>query len=436
MRPLGWAVRLAPIVFFMTYLGISVAAFAYGPWPYPVKNWSDLREFLILVHLALFVGYLSGAGARPGAYSGRAEPAKLVRFAAIASLVLLVPTSLLNNGSPLPNVVAGITNPGEVYAASQTLRISDTPWAAYLRMFVGPWLAMLLPLTVVYWRRLSVGLRLFALLGLLGNVALFVAIGTNQGVLIPVLLAPWLLVAGQKSGLLAFTKVKIVGMVLATATFMALGLSFFATTMAQREGSGAATGSFAQIGALADFNSPIVAPLPRNGQILVLGLTGYLGQGYYGLSLALDKPFVPMYGIGHSTFVYRQVARLSGDPEIAELAYPERISKEDGWTAVQFFQTLYPWIASDVGFPGTIVVIFLLGRTLALVWVDALGGRNPYAFAFLAQLLVMMYYLPALNAALQGGEGFAAFWGLALMWAFTRKRYVWGRSRSLTEEAA
>ena len=106
------------------------------------------------------------------------------------------------------------------------------------------------------------------------------------------------------------------------------------------------------------------------------GFAGYLTHGYFAVYLSLQHPFVPCYGVGNSMFLQRQVARITGDETILRCAYPVRIH-ESGLYATRYWTTVYPWIASDVTFPGTVLVLAAIGWLSGLVWMDVLGGRNP-----------------------------------------------------------
>lgn len=86
--------------------------------------------------------------------------------------------------------------------------------------------------------------------------------------------------------------------------------------------------------------------------------------------------------------------------------------------------TIYPWIASDVTFPGTVVIVFLVGWLSARVWLDVLGGQNPFAVALLGQLLLMLYFFPAHNRIMQSGEGVVALLVFLLAWLFLRQPKV------------
>ena len=122
-------------------------------------------------------------------------------------------------------------------------------------------------------------------------------------------------------------------------------------------------------------------------------------------------------------FLQRQMARLTGNQRFLECSYPVRIEKR-GWSASVYWATIYPWIASDATFPGTVAIVFLIGWLSARVWLDVLGGQNPFAVGLLAPVLLMLYYFPAHNRMLQTGEGVVAVPALLLAWLLTSRRAV------------
>jgi hypothetical protein len=421
-------VVLFPLLVLEVYLNLSLAAFAFGPWDYPIPDPTNVELYVIAAHVALAAGYLARGRGRTRGIVWNLSIDRLVAWSSALAFLMIFPTSLLNTGRLVPDVVFGLLNPGEAYATYQSARVATAPIAAYVRMLLGPLLALPLPLTVFFWSSLSRRTRFLGVSSILGNVALYIAMAVNQGVALTVLLIPCYLAAAVVAGRLRPRRRTV--LTAAALCLLAVGsaLTFFATATAQREGSQLATGSFAQIGATADRNNITTRYLSDVGAIGMFGLTSYVGQGYYGLWLAMQKPFIPMWGIGHSTFLYRQAARITGNDSLEHLALPERISDEDGWTAVQFFQTIYPWFASDVGWSGTLVVVFALGWMFAAAWAAVLRGLNPFAIALFGQLIMMFLYFPALNAVLQGGEGLATFWGLAILWGGSRVRFQVSRA--------
>jgi len=188
-------------------------------------------------------------------------------------------------------------------------------------------------------------------------------------------------------------------------------------------------GYFVAAHARVDEDNLLVRKLSPGTATALIGLDLYLTTGYYALSLSLQEPFVPMYGVGNSTFLYRQAARITKDPGILERPYPVRIEKY-GWDSQGLWSSIYPWIASDVSFPGTIVVVFLIGRLFAQSWLDTLRGDNPIAVVMFSIFVIVLFYFPANNQMLQSGEGFAAFWVTLIIWRRTRGRVLATRGYS------
>jgi len=413
--------RILPIIFFVTYLTFTVVFFAFGPFEYPVENPASLYLFLALAHLALFVGYWRVVFRQPQAYSGHLKINRLITWAALATVLLLFPTSQARTGSLMPDVAYGIANPGEAYAQTYSLmnESAGLPLVEYIRILLGPLLTMWLPLTIFYWEYLTKKTRFLGISAILGTVALFLAMGTNKAVADTVLLLPWMIFAGYKAGVLHLKPRRVIVVSACTGAAFVLFLVFFGAGMLAREGSPVAAKFFPATQSTADPDNFLVRNLGEISTAVVMGMDIYLTSGYYAVSLSLREPYVPMFGVGNSTFLSRQVARAVGDSGIPNRSYPVRIEKY-GWDSVGLWSTIYPWIASDVSFPGTILIVYLIGRLLALSWLDTFGG-NPFAVVLFAQLVIMLFYFPANNQLLQSGEGFTAFWVTLFLWWRSRQ---------------
>ena len=299
-------------------------------------------------------------------------------------------------------------------------------------MLLAPALAFGVPLGVFYWRTLSLMTRALFIVSVVGTIALSVAMGANAGAGHWAITFPWLVLAGHVSGVqrISARGWMVTGIILACSGPL-LG-ALFTATMVHRRGSPAYLGYMEIVKAHLG-NSPPSAedhaamrPPPALAarsavRIGAEGLAVYLTQGYYAVYLSLQHPFVPCYGAGNSMFLQRQVARVTGHDEILECAYPARLDKT-GAFATRYWTTIYPWIASDVSFPGTVLVVLAIGWLSGRVWLDVLGGRNPAAVALFGQILLMLYYVPAHNKIMQTGEGLSAFATILGVWLVSRRR--------------
>jgi hypothetical protein len=423
--PRLWS-RVIPGALFFAYLVGTVLLFYFGPWIYPVAEGKGrLLTFLIAVHAAFAIGYLAGMRGHPRASRFDLDIDRWVFWCAAIDLLLLFPTSRLNTGAWIPNPFAALTDLGDAYTRSLTLRDIGTPYVNYLRILVSPLLAAALPLALFFWPSLTAMTRAVFAASIIGTLALFVAMGANAGVAHWAAMFPWFVAANWLSGARRMSRRVWITIGLIQLVAVVCFGAFFAATMLQRKASYVQSGQSPSISAHTRSAGPAlpgrVAPARSATRISVEGLASYLTQGYYAVYLSLQEPFVPSYGVGHSMFLIRQLVRLTGDSSLLDRPYPNRIERR-GWNAYGHWATIYPWIASDVTFPGTVVVVLVIGLLLARVWIDVIGARNPFAVAFLGQMLLMLYYFPAHNKVLQTGEGVVAFWVLLAAWIVSRRK--------------
>ena len=148
----------------------------------------------------------------------------------------------------------------------------------------------------------------------------------------------------------------------------------------------------------------------------------YFSGGYYGLSLTLQEPFVFCYGVGNSYFLEGLSRHLVKTP-IIQSTYPARIDTRR-WNFYGKWHSIYPWLASDLTFPGTVVLMFLIGRLFGLVWLDVAYCRNLWAVCLLPLVLVMLIYIPANNQVLAFSPAALPFFTLLVLWNLSRLRSV------------
>jgi hypothetical protein len=112
---------------------------------------------------------------------------------------------------------------------------------------------------------------------------------------------------------------------------------------------------------------------------------------------------------------------LSSDPDAFwQLCYPARLEADSGYSTAHYWHTIYPWIASDLTFPGAILFMGVMAFLLAEAWKDTRKGENPFALGFFTQIILMFFYIPANNGRLMYPEEALTFWGLLACWRLTR----------------
>lgn len=419
-QSLSLKVRILPILILLTYLNITVVLFAYGPWKYPVTNDLSLYLFLIFSHFALLIGYSSAVLRSSQRSLQKYDIGKLLLASTLVNLLLFFPTLYYRTGSIIPTLNGIFSNLGDAYYQARILKQENTPYIEYVRFLFGPFLFILLPFTVFYWNQLKFNIRVLAVIAIICDLSISISMGVNRGIILPITIFIFSFLAKRfsRENSLGFSKqIHIIFLcVIAFAVFFA----FFSSSILSRT-SGYNSFYYSGIGIYADTNNIMLRALPPQIQASAAALINYLSQGYYALSLSLQLPYESMFGVGHSMFVTRLAVRITDFQEFSYRSYPDRIMSIYGWDSYGGYTTIYPWIASDISFPGTVVVMFFIGRLFAISWLDSLQHKNPFAIAMFAQFTVMLVTFPTVNWVVNSAEGFSSFWGVLCMWFLFRK---------------
>jgi hypothetical protein len=424
--------RMLPIWFFQSYLTLTVVFLIFSPWPWPIPDPFLLYGFLFFVQVALWLGYMSGIDHAPKAYKGRLKVDTLIMVSLIANVVWIVPKFVVRLGLDSPDPAAiieavgsGITDPGAMYLAKQeTLVHAEAPTTlAYIDLAMNSLIWPLYPLTVVFWERMRNWMRTLAVCCIAADLMSWIAVGMNKGVADFVGLMPWLLLARNPVMVVKIEMRKLLKVGLAVMILGGLFIVFFSIGQAGRRGTTAEDLYDEGAGISADRNNFVMQLLPRDAQGGYANLNSYFVQGYYALSLALEEPFVFCDGVGNSYFLMGMARRFLGWSDILSITYPGRIEKY-GWNPMIKWQTFYVWAASDVGFPGVLLVVFLIGRLFAKVWIDVLRKENPYAIVLFALQVIMLFYFSANNQVLATAVTAVPFWVFLLLWYRSGGRYV------------
>lgn len=423
-------VVMFPIWFFQCYLAFTVFLFAFGPWPWPVPDPFSLYLFLFIAQFALWLGYRTGLNSHQGGYYGRWRIDTLIKISLLMNLVWIIPNFMLRMNIEVLNfteitgaIAKGFLDPGSNYLARAQAfsELEKTPFFGYISLLISPLLWLLVPLAVVYWNRLNRISRCLFVFFVIADLLSWVAIGTNKGIADFVILMPWLLIARSPELIADIKPARILKILIIFLLGLILLFSFFTLGMSGRGHESIPTYDEAARIEM-DKENWMVSMLPPEGQGAVAAFTSYLVQGYYALSLALEEPFESSYGLGNSYYLTGLAQQFVGAGVISDRTYPAKIEKY-GWDRLNQWHSFYTWIASDVSFAGTIVVVFFIGRLFAMVWLDVLRKTNPFAVALFALLIIMLFYFPANNQVLAFSGTANPFFVLLVCWILTRKRY-------------
>lgn len=424
---------LAPMVFLQLYLMLSVVLFFFGPWNWKVGDPALLGSYLATAQLCIASGYLlawkkirklhtTTGGSELCVRSG----IKFLKGALLITFLFMIPTSLSRTGSALPDIFSGLSKTGAVYNENfeRLERGNAYVVVEYLRMVMSPLLTAVFPLALVYWSRLSVRLKLLCLAAIFFNLGLYISTGTNKGLADAVITLPWLIFLGLSVGTLRFRFTK--RFLVAISLMLLVGfLQFFGIGQTEREGGVGALGVFNSGFSLLHANKdhPISAMLPDSQRIIFESLARYLGQGYYALSLSLDIEHSSTFGVGHSMFLARNADSIFGTHHFTQGSIPGLLETQTGWGMFSLWHSIYPWLASDVGFAGALLVLGALSYLFGVSWGRSLMTADPRAITLSYLLLILFFYIPANNQIFQSGETCVAF--ILLLFDFLiRKRIL------------
>ena len=407
---------LFPIVIFELYLNFGLLLFFFGPLDYQVLHPVLLPLYLIAAHVCLYLGYRTAIRRQPKAYSG-VIPVKLLIWLSIISVFVVALIRLI----PAVDSIADI--PRAIFAALMNLSLAyhekfeiDVLFGVQRYMFwCFAFAPLMVPLVVAYWKRLSGITKISAVLVLFWDIVYWIVVGTTKGIADACILLPLMVVCGYPHFFIRRLSARK-KILLGTTAIMGvlITIMFFSNAKGTHE---------------LDLNQVAIGSVVRyeslNGLPTWLGasstlLTGYMVQGYHGLDLSFSQPFVWAYGGGHSPFFLGPLIQDAQGNTALSLSYPFRIDASEGWEPLGNWHSIYPWIASDITFSGTLLFVFSIGFLYGLAWIDWLIKKNPLAFAMFYQLSLILLYFPCNNFQILGDVGVLGFVAWLTIWLFTR----------------
>lgn len=413
-----------PILIVQLYLLSTLLLYRFGPWKYATQSDNRVVYFALLYQFFLFLGYIVALFTYTPPAKNIFKWKQLLSISILINVIMFIPTSYARTGELIPNFIQGIRNPGEAYQNSlEVAQYGISSSIEYLRMFFSPLLYAYLPLGIFFWKHVS-KLQIFGIaIVLVQTAALYIAMGTNKAlgefaILIPALIISKFIANRTAINLRALIFFPIVTIVLTTLFF-----NFFASTMESRSGSGVNIGYFPPGNTRADLYYPVIRQLKPGVKSGILGILNYSTQGYFALGLALDEPFDPMYGLGSSTFLSRQVTRLSGTTAFEDRSYPAKIERY-GWDRYVYWSSIYLWIASDLSFYGVAIYCFIMGFILLYCWKDTVEYQLPTSVIMFSLNTIIFAYFSSNNQIGQSGELLFAYAGSFIFWIISRSRFI------------
>jgi hypothetical protein len=378
--------------------------FVIGPLSGDVTNWPELVIFLSASLGAFVVGFafvalttlLSRKTLMVESIDTFPRDRRLIRLS-ILWYILFSVLSLVSHGITTPEaLVDAILNPRDSYYA----KFDAIPgggssiWIFQILNLSGALYFVLIPLAALHWNRLSSRLRIGVVIAVLSYLGFFLATGTQKGlgdILVAIVTV-----------LLAITFVRPRSSVRRKRPWKAL--TFLSTAVvlpvAIVSSFGARTDSTSTLFQSADLSRAVAQLSPLFGDDFSRGLvvlSSYASHGYLGLSYALQLPFEWAGGLGAFRGISSYLPQYFGIEDPYLTTYPVRIEQVYSWSATELWSTVYPWMASDITFPGVVLAMLVLGICVATVWMHFLRERSSFSLVLMVIFAIFVVYSPANN---------------------------------------
>lgn len=173
-------------------------------------------------------------------------------------------------------------------------------------------------------------------------------------------------------------------------------------------------------------DDPIYRTLPESLRFPYVMGSMYLSSSYHVLSVAMRMDFEWTYGMGCSEFLMDYFNRFTGIDiksktygyRAAQLTDPSIVSTY-GWS------TAYVQFASDLTFPGVVVLFLALGALTGLLWSEVIDTKNICGIPLIVEMALLYLFIPANCITFCSGGYFTIFLGSFILFAFSifyRKR--------------
>lgn len=423
-----------PLGIVFAYVVATFLLFLAWPIDWPIYTFADWVRLTAYVSLCLITVGIA-------AYRGSAGPTRVTAplphltwflpMGALAAALFLIPASLAYTGLHPWELLEALKDQGEAYRRTQQqlfLTSGQRDNIVALRALIAPLVYAILPLGIIRWRSIGWIGRMSVLLVVLSSVTFSILRGTDKeladlfvvGISAAFVALGRCIVLGKRSGELLRRSWPIAVIAI---LFLLFAQSMFTERREKRLGGFVSRTSVCANNSriCADLDNPLISWLPlrqRFGATIFILSTC---SGYYGLELAMEKPFDTSFGLGHSPASLSVYEAFTGDPTLHKRTYTYR-NGADGWSEDYYWSTLMAWIANDVGFAGTLAVLVLIGFMWGRWWREAAAGMSDPAAVLFALSTTMIFYLPANDQVLASYDGYSVLFVWLTIWLWHRSR--------------
>lgn len=428
-------IQYVPLILVELYLIMTLLLMEFGPLNFNLQNKTMFWGLIFMYHIAFIVGYIFISIRKKKNVSTKVEwdDTKIQKiYWGIIIVSFLVWMVVYRNGThansyipyELPkNFITGLIHPAERYYWKLTpealAQHHGNKLITGIASLLYPAYYCLPSLMIFLWDRITKAQKIVSYIQIFLMMAVGISVGTNKylfdvlfligGAFILELVSKW-----NSIGIKFLNKRKII---IFTIIFLIIfDICYFTYGMRERTGNVSAyVGNTHDDITLSHIQEEDETKTEDESFLnsMLIGLSSYICQGYYGFSLALDEEFTTTYGLGHSEFCISTIKGLFGI-DLGTRTYQEKITKQ--WSRTGNWHSFYSQMSNDVGFYGVILIMLIIGMVLAQTWKDAYTDNNIVAKCLLMLFVIMFLYMPANNQVGNSYGTFFAFWELMVIW--------------------
>ena len=407
-----------PIILLLSWLGLTLFTFFFGPYEYKLTNPAIFYIYLFFIHLALFMGYKRGQKSLGREMRNKFNYTKFIKVTIIVSLLYFVVKLIMDFGGDAQNFTKTFNDASNTYENSS---LNNSNIFSYLDMLFGPISIIAITNTIFSYNNLPKRYKYSVYILIIFTIASSIGSATRSGIvqIAIISMAAFSLGIYKKNIILKYRhKVALWFFVIS----LVVGFLAYSSLLAATRGGGLIVNNpLTKEPPKEDFylykiTSPIMHPLINN-------ISFYISHSYYNLNQALNLPYKGLgFGLSNSYFIMNNVEKITGWSGLKDISYGVRLDKQAGIGGYGlYWSTFYTWIASDFTFPGTIVLIYIMGYFLSLALIDSINFPNPLSVTVFCTLFFFIFHF-AFNNPLQDGRGLTTYLILPIIWLIFRRK--------------
>lgn len=415
-----------PLNIFLIYIVTTMLLHFLGPWDYDDVKPLPVIIYMFFVLVFFYVGYISVISKnkiiktsfeKKIKYNQKLYNYVLIGLYLQIFLIILVLIEHILRG----NVSLDGFNPGKNYAEAlernKDLETQTSSITVQIKTILAPLFYFVNIFIIFHFNSLKLKIKIFFFIFILTNIFINMLVkGAQKDIFDIFLIITSVLLLKSYGNPTLFSKFKKISLIGVIFIFFLFAFIQYSRLLAY---------------GATDFIGNDYAHLNRDnflfdifGFEIGIGLSiliSYISQGYQGLSYCLQLPFEWTFGFGNSFALSGYLEQYLGIENGLENSYPFRMESEYGLDATMYWHTAFPWLASDITFPGVVLLMFFMGRTYAKTLIESIQYSDPLSITLFYFLNVFLIYLPANNQLMQTREMMIGFVVIFVLWMLKRK---------------